>query len=89
MERIINTSNNFTVDKKGTTIRVASLEALIIAKHRSSRPTRPQDNDDLYEIAKRKFGDIKWSLLRSLANSEHEFTSIKTVMSGLHSIPVE
>jgi hypothetical protein len=74
------------VDKKG--IKVASLEVLIITKHRASRPSRPQDTDDLRDIASTKYSMIDWEKLRTLVNDKHKFDMIKMTMSALKKLTI-
>jgi hypothetical protein len=69
------------VDKKG--VKVVSLEVLIVSKHRASKPSRPQDRDDLRDIAVTKYNVIDWEKLRTLVNDNHEFDMIKMTMSTL------
>ena len=52
------------VDKKG--IKVASLEALVVAKHRSDRLSRPQDHQDLRDIAATKYTVIDLESTRNI-----------------------
>lgn len=86
VEILANTAKNIQVDKKGTILRVACIEALIVSKHRASRHSRPQDNEDLYELAQEKFHEIDWNLLKSMTKSEHEFDTIKMAMKTLYDI---
>lgn len=81
---LIHRANTVPVGKKGINrIKVASLEDLIITKHRARRE---QDDEDLYDIAKTKFSEIKWSLLQTLVKSDYEFNDIKTTMHALYKI---
>lgn len=87
VEVIANTAKSIQVDKtRGTTLKVACIEALIVSKHRASRHNRPQDNEDLYELAQEKFDEIDWNLLKDMTKSEHEFDTIKMAMRTLHEI---
>ena len=77
----VNTIFETAVDKKG--IKVASLEVLIVCKHRASKPSRPQDTDDLRDIAATRYNMIDWEKLRTLTSDTHEFDMIKMTMSAL------
>lgn len=61
---------------RGQTLRVASLEALIVAKHRASRL---QDIADLDAIARKKFQKIQWEQIR-LLTSNVEYEDIQNAM---------
>ena len=76
VSKVIKTARNVSSGKN--TIKVACLEVLIIAKH---RVRRPQDIQDLQDIAKTMFSKIDWVLLQSLTESDHEFQEIKITMN--------
>lgn len=84
VNEIIKTAVDIEVNKKGEIIKIASLEALIVAKHRASRPSRPQDTEDLRDIALRKYNIINWELLKTFIKDEYEFENIKTTMLAQH-----
>ena len=67
--------------KEEELLKIASLEVLIVSKHRSPRD---QDHADLYYIAKTKFSEIDWESLQRLTSSDVEFQSVKTTMKELH-----
>ncbi len=77
---IIDTAREVKVDKKGSILRVANLEVMIVAKHRASRP---QDIDDLRVIAKERYSDIDWRAIESLAKQPIEYQNIKTSIETL------
>jgi predicted nucleotidyltransferase len=83
VETIFQTAKEIKVDKRGTTIKVASLEALIVAKHTASSPSRPQDDEDLYGIAQTNFNRINEESLKQLVD-QHKFHVIMTTMKALH-----
>ena len=83
VQDIIHRAKTISADKRGNKIKVASLEDLIITKHRASRE---QDSEDLYEIAKTKLHEINWQLLQSITKSELEFSEIKTTMNANYKI---
>lgn len=83
---IADTAKSVQVDSKGTTLKVACIEALIVSKHRASRPARPQDNADLYELAHEEFDEIDWKLLATMTKSQHEFDSIRVAMQAMRKI---
>ncbi|MGI0006729.1 MAG: DUF6036 family nucleotidyltransferase [Nitrosotalea sp.] len=64
---VIRTAVDISLGKKGKTLKIASLETLIVAKHRAARF---QDADDLRTMATRKFKEIDWQSLERLTNSE-------------------
>lgn len=80
---IIGTAKDVQVDRKGTTIKIMSLESLIVAKHRAARPSRPQDVDDLAQIAREKYDGIDWTAVGTLSRSQIEFDNIKVAMQTL------
>lgn len=75
---VIRTAVVIPIGKKGHILRVASIETLIVAKHRAARL---QDSDDLRAMASRKFKDIDWNLLETLTNSDVEYNAIQKEMS--------
>jgi predicted rRNA methylase YqxC with S4 and FtsJ domains len=75
VKTIIKTCKEFAVGKNKDTVLVMSLESLIVAKHRAQRAG---DVEDLQNIARAKFQEIRWDLLRNLAKNSHEFDSIKS-----------
>jgi hypothetical protein len=83
VQKIINTAKNISIGKnKGRGIvKIANLEVLIVTKHRANRP---QDGEDLQDIAKTKFSEIDWPSLRSFAKTKYEFQEIKTTMNQFH-----
>lgn len=87
VQTIVNTAKMIPVNQKGKQLKVASVECLIVAKHRASRPSRPQDDQDLHHLAQEKYAEIDWSLLQSLTNSVIEFQNIQTVIKHLYEIP--
>jgi len=87
IETIGKTAMKIPVNNKGTTLKVMCLEALIIAKHRAKRPARPQDDQDLLELARTKYDQINWDLLRSMATkSEVEFETIRVTMNAFRDL---
>lgn len=86
VETIADTAISIEADKKGTMLRVACLEALIIAKHRASRPSRPQDDQDLLALAQEKYEEIDWHLLKTMVKSDIEYDNIRTTMQTMHSL---
>ena len=73
---VIETSVRVKVDS--SSVRVAGLETLIVAKMRAGRP---QDGEDLRLLARKKFNEINWKVIESMASSEGEFGNIKTTMN--------
>lgn len=80
VQDIINTAKIVSIGKnKGRGIvKIANLEVLIVAKHKSPRE---QDHADLYDIAKTKFSEIDWTSLQALIKSDYKFQEIKTTMN--------
>ena len=82
IETIIKTAVDLTSNSKNT-VKVAALEALIVAKYRSFNSTyRPNDKNDLQIIARRKFNEINWNLLRKLTLEQFEYEEIKKAMTA-------
>ncbi|MHB8602604.1 MAG: hypothetical protein ACYC6W_10275 [Nitrosotalea sp.] len=77
LKSVINTAREIQV-RKNQILKAASVEVLIVAKHRSARL---QDSDDLRTIAKRKFKEIDWKSLDELTDSDVEFKAIRTEMT--------
>ncbi|HEU5488472.1 MAG TPA: nucleotidyltransferase [Candidatus Nitrosotalea sp.] len=77
---ILNMSTIIPVDSKNT-LRVISLECLIVAKSRANRPT---DREDLRLLAKKKFDDIDWDVIKSISKSAMEFEAMKRNMKFYH-----
>ncbi len=80
MNLVVETSKIVPVDSKNK-VRVAGLECLIVAK---SRANRPIDREDLRLLAKRKFEEINWDVLKSMTKLDIEFTTIKSTMNFYH-----
>jgi len=77
LKSVIDTAKEIQV-RKNQALKAASLEVLIVAKHRAARL---QDSDDLRTMAKRKFKEINWKSLEELADSDVEFKAIRTEMT--------
>ncbi len=75
---VIRTAVDIQIGKKGKTLKVASIETLIVAKHRAARF---QDADDLRTMARKKFNHIDWELLETLTDSNVEFSTIQQEMN--------
>jgi len=65
--------------KKGS-IRVMGLEALLLAKLRASRP---QDVDDIRQIATRSASKVRWEVVNSLASNEVESRNLRTIFRAI------
>lgn len=76
IKSILDMSTIIQVDSKNT-LRVISLECLIVAKHRADRSS---DREDLRLLAKKGFNEINWDIIKSLAKSDIEFGRIKSDM---------
>ncbi|HEX5457833.1 MAG TPA: hypothetical protein VFX64_05540 [Candidatus Nitrosotalea sp.] len=68
------------VDAKNT-LRVISLDCLIVAKSRTNRST---DREDLHLIAKKRFNEIDWDVVKSISKSGMEFEAIQKNMKFYH-----
>lgn len=78
IKSILDLSTIFQVDAKNT-LRVISLECLIVAKHRANRAI--SDRPDLRLLAKKRFNEIDWDVVKSLATkSDIEFEGIRSTM---------
>ena len=76
IKTILDMSTIIQIDSKNT-LRVISLECLIVAKTKANRPT---DREDLRLLAKKRFNEINWDVLKSLAKSDMEFNTMKRNM---------
>lgn len=85
VETILATAKLVQPNVKSPQIRIASLEVLVVAKHRAARP---QDAEDLNEIAHFRYEDINWESLRALTTSDHEYDVIKVEMDGFRRMPL-
>jgi len=72
---VVSTAENVPV--KNGSIKVLSLECLIIAKHRAGRD---QDVEDLHSIAQAAYSGIDWAGLGEIAESDVEYRTIETAM---------
>ncbi|MHB8545777.1 MAG: DUF6036 family nucleotidyltransferase [Nitrosotalea sp.] len=80
IKSILDTSIIIQVDTKNT-LKVISLECLIVAKSRADRPT---DREDLRLLAKKRFNEIDWDIIKSISKSDMEFESVKRNMKFYH-----
>jgi len=80
IKSILEMSTIIPVDTKNT-LRVISLECLIVAKSRADRPT---DREDLRLLAKKRFDEIDWDVIESLSKSDMELESMKRNMKFYH-----
>ena len=62
-------------------IRTLGLESLIVAKHKAGRD---QDVEDLANIAKRKYHDINWNLIKQITGDQFTAEKIKQDMDFLY-----
>ncbi len=61
------------------TIKVASLEVMLIAKLRAMRPTRPQDRDDFNRLCETNGKSVDWNALIDIATEIEVFRIRETV----------
>lgn len=80
IKSILDMSTMISVDTKNT-LRVISLECLIVAKSRADRPT---DREDLRLLAKKRFNEIDWDIIKSISKSGMEFETMKRNMKFYH-----
>lgn len=80
IKSILDMSTMIPVDSKNT-LRVISLECLIVAKSRANRPT---DREDLRLLAKKRFNEIDWDIIQSISKSAMEFDTMKKNMKFYH-----
>jgi hypothetical protein len=83
VDRVVATANDIEV-KKGTTVRAASVEVLLVSKFRAAAKRRGTDDVDIRTLAQRKYEEIDWEVLKSLINSETEYQSIKVQVDALY-----
>ena len=62
---------------KGSTIRVMCPEALLLAKLRASRPSRPQDAQDIHELFSYRKLNIDWTVIEDVGANETEIATLK------------
>ncbi len=53
-----------TVRKAGSPLKIMCLEALLLAKMRAGRP---QDNDDIRQLCRRRGKTVRWDIVESMA----------------------
>lgn len=80
IKSILDMSTIIQVDTKNT-LRVISLECLIVAKSRADRST---DREDLRLLAKKRFHEIDWDVVKSISKSDMEFEAMKRNMKFYH-----
>jgi len=64
-------------------IMIMGLEALLLAKMRASRPSRPQDSTDIQELCRHRGKDVNWSLVKSLVLNDVEYENLKNTVKAL------
>lgn len=77
---IYKTARKIQVGK--TRIKAASLEVLLLAKWRASRPSRPQDREDFITLCEKRGKDVNWKALKDIC-SALEFSEIERVVMAL------
>ena len=80
IEKIMQSSKEFPVGKTGESVRVMSLESLVVSKHRAQRAG---DVEDLQVISSTRFKEIRWDALREITRDAHEFDSIRSDLTYL------
>lgn len=80
IKSILDMSTIIQVDAKNT-LRVISLECLIVTK---SRANRPADREDLHLLAKKRFNEIDWDIIKSISKSGMEFETMRKNMKFYH-----
>ncbi len=78
IKTIIDTSKDFKVDNKGSTVHAMGLEALIIAKFRANR--EEQDYPDLRSLAIQRLDDIDWKMMKKIVDDTTEFDDIRNTI---------
>lgn len=73
---ISRTAKTKSLDKGGT-IRVMCPEALLLAKLRASRPSRPQDAQDIHELFSYRKLNINWAVFEDLGANGTEIARLK------------
>jgi len=64
---------------KGGTIRIICLEALLLAKLRANRPSRPQDAQDIQELVFYRGKKIDWNIFEQLGANATELSRLKQI----------
>lgn len=81
IKTIVETSQDFEVDKNGHVVNAMGLEALVLAKFRANRPS--QDYPDLRILAVQRLKQIDWKLLEKLSGNPTEIATLKTTLEYL------
>lgn len=69
--------------KRGRKIRIMCIEGLLLAKLRASRPSRPQDAEDIRELCSYRREDIDWKICRELGAEEMEISRLREIVVSL------
>jgi hypothetical protein len=71
------------VVKPGRSIRVMCIEASLLSKLRSSRPSRPQDAEDIRELCTHRGAEIEWTVFGDLDATDMEIQRLKEIVRSL------
>ncbi|HKU50443.1 MAG TPA: hypothetical protein VJP79_10865 [Nitrososphaera sp.] len=82
IEKVVQTAKTIEV-RKGTVLKAASVEVLVVSKFRAAQKRRGTDDTDLRKLAQKKYKNIEWAVLETLADSDIEFQQIKMTMDAL------
>lgn len=82
IDKVVQTAHTIPV-RKGIFLKAASVEVLVVSKFRAAQKRRGTDDTDLRTLAQKKYKDIDWAVLESLADSDIEFQQIKMTVDAL------
>lgn len=82
IQTIIKTAVDLPANSKNI-IKVACIEVLIVSKYRAfNSQYRPYDKADLQIIARKKFKEIDWGLVKKITKNQLEYDEIKKAMTS-------
>lgn len=82
IQTIIKTAVDLPANSKNI-VKVACVEAIIVSKYRAfNSQYRPNDKADLQTIARRKFKEIDWNMVKKLTKNQLEYDEIKKAMTS-------
>lgn len=74
---IIETSEEIIVDRKGTKLRAAALELLLLMKFKTARE---QDKEDLRVLVQEKYADINWEFMKSICENDYQYQDMRMTL---------
>lgn len=71
--------------KRGRSIKIMCVEALLLAKLRASRPGRPQDAQDIRDLCLYRGKEIEWEVFKNLGAEEMEIRGLREIVTSIKS----